>query len=90
VSKDGKTNLILNEKGEVMRQFEPPDIELREYRKIDWILDPAPWVAAKLDPEILQAIYLENVKYLAELSELAAQGMQRRVEALNKIAKILG
>jgi hypothetical protein len=88
VSKDGKTNLTLNEKGEVMSEFTLAEESV--FLSKEWVMDPPPWIAVKLDERILKEIYRQKVNALAKVAGLEIQAKQIEQDMYNQISEILG
>ena len=58
-----------------MKEFTLTDMEA-VFLKKEWVIDPAPWIAAKLDERILQDIYRIKVEALVKVAELDIQFKQ--------------
>lgn len=71
------------------REFKLAEMESVFLQK-EWVIDPPPLIAAKLDERILQEIYRIRVETLAQVAELEIQTKQIQRDMYRQVAKALG
>lgn len=72
-----------------MSDFRLADMESVFLSK-EWVMDPPPWIAVKLEEHILKDIYRVKAEALAKVAELEAQAKQAEQRMYQQIAKIMG
>lgn len=55
----------------------------------EWVMDPPPWIAVKLEERILKDIYRVKAKTLAEVAELEMKIKGAEARMFNEIAAIM-
>ena len=89
VSEDGRNNLVVSVKGEVMSDFTLSEME-SAFLSREWVMDPPPWIAVKLDERILVDIYRVKLEALAKVADLEIQAKKIEQDMYHQIARTLG
>jgi len=56
----------------------------------EWVMDPPPWIAFKLDERILMDMYRVKLVNLAKVAELEIQAKKIEQDMYRQISEILG
>jgi hypothetical protein len=76
-------------KGEVMSDFTLSEME-SAFLSREWVMDPPPWIAVKLDERILVDIYRIKLDALAKVADLEIQAKKIEQDMYHQIARTLG
>lgn len=52
--------------------------------KLEWFIDPPPWIISVLDERILKLIYQTKLEGLAEIAEIEGKTFRRMSELMQK------